>query len=93
MTAPKTLRIGIAGLGRLGQRHAEALAFRTRHCTLVAACSPVAAERAFAGEQLGISRLYDDFDAFIADPEIDAVVTIAPPRPCAVSFSLPSPNS
>ncbi|MCX7278458.1 MAG: Gfo/Idh/MocA family oxidoreductase [Burkholderiales bacterium] len=76
MTAP--LRIGIAGLGRLGQRHAEALAFRTRHCNLVAACSPVASERAFAGEQLGIERLYGDFDAFIADPEIDAVVLVTP---------------
>jgi myo-inositol 2-dehydrogenase/D-chiro-inositol 1-dehydrogenase len=72
------LRIGIAGLGRLGQRHAEALAFSTRHCTLVAACSPVASERAYAGEQLGISRLYADFDALIADPEVDAVVLVTP---------------
>jgi myo-inositol 2-dehydrogenase/D-chiro-inositol 1-dehydrogenase len=77
MTAPP-LRIGIAGLGRLGQRHAEALAFRTRHCSLVAACSPLASERAFAGEQLGISRLYEDFDAFIANPELDAVVLVTP---------------
>ncbi|MDO8252928.1 MAG: Gfo/Idh/MocA family oxidoreductase, partial [Rhodoferax sp.] len=74
----KNLRIGIAGLGRLGKRHAEALAFRTRHCQLVAACSPVAEERAYAGEQLGIARLYEDFDAFIADPDIDAVVLVTP---------------
>lgn len=73
-----TLRVGIAGLGRLGQRHAEALAFRIRNCELVAACSPVAAERAFAKEQLGVARLYDDFDAFIADPLIDAVVLATP---------------
>lgn len=74
----KNLRIGIAGLGRLGKRHAEALAFRTRHCELVAACSPVAEERAYAGEQLGIARLYEDFDAFIADPDMDAVVLVTP---------------
>ena len=74
----QNLRVGIAGLGRLGQRHAEALAFRTRHCELVAACSPVASERAFAGEHLGIERLYEDFDAFIADPLLDAVVLVTP---------------
>ncbi len=72
------LRIGIAGLGRLGQRHAQALAFKTRNCQLVAACSPVASERAFAAEQLGIERLYEDFDAFIADPHMDAVVLVTP---------------
>lgn len=77
-TTSKPLRIGIAGLGRLGQRHAEALAFRTRHCTLVAACSPVASERAFAAEQLGVGRLYEDFDAFLQDPDIDAVVLVTP---------------
>jgi myo-inositol 2-dehydrogenase/D-chiro-inositol 1-dehydrogenase len=75
---PKMLRVGIAGLGRLGQRHAEALAFRTRHCQLVAACSPSASERAFAGEQLGVERLYEDFDAFVADPALDAIVLATP---------------
>lgn len=72
------LRIGIVGLGRLGQRHAEALAFRTRHCELVAACSPVADERSYASAQLGITRVYEDFDSFLADPEMDAVVLVTP---------------
>lgn len=73
-----TLRIGIVGLGRLGKRHAEALAFRTRHCELVAACSPVADERSYASAQLGIGRVYEDFDAFLADPGMDAVVLVTP---------------
>lgn len=30
-TSPARLRVGIAGLGRLSQRHAEALAFSTCH--------------------------------------------------------------
>ena len=76
--AQTPLRVGIAGLGRLGQRHAQALAFQTRHCTLVAACSPVTAELDFARQQLGVTRLYADFDAFIADPELDAVVLVTP---------------
>ncbi len=72
------LRIGIVGLGRLGKRHAEALAFRTRHCELVAACSPVADERSYASAQLGIARVYEDFDTFLADPDMDAVVLVTP---------------
>ncbi|MEY8877369.1 MAG: Gfo/Idh/MocA family oxidoreductase [Leptothrix sp. (in: b-proteobacteria)] len=76
--ASTPLRVGIAGLGRLGQRHAQALAFDTRHVQLVAACSPVAAELDFARSELGVERLHADFDAFIADPAIDAVVLVTP---------------
>jgi myo-inositol 2-dehydrogenase/D-chiro-inositol 1-dehydrogenase len=72
------LRIGIAGLGRLGKRHAEALAFCTRHCQLVAACSPVADERQFAQQYLGVARLYEDLESFLANPEMDAVVLVTP---------------
>jgi myo-inositol 2-dehydrogenase / D-chiro-inositol 1-dehydrogenase len=72
------LRIGIVGLGRLGKRHAEALAFGTRHCELVAACSPVAEERDYASAQLGITRVYEDFDTFLAEPGMDAVVLVTP---------------
>ena len=43
MSLPK-LRIGIAGLGRLGQRHAINLVQRVPNAEVVAACSPVPAE-------------------------------------------------
>ncbi|MDP4301001.1 Gfo/Idh/MocA family oxidoreductase [Leptothrix discophora] len=72
------LRVGIAGLGRLGRRHAEALAFTTRHVQLVSACSPVEAEREHARTSLGVQRVHADFDAFLADPDIDAVVLVTP---------------
>ena len=72
------LKVGIAGLGRLGKRHAQALAFNTRHCELVAACSPVAAERDWARSELGVETLYTDFDAFIRDPQLDAVILVTP---------------
>ena len=39
------LNVGIAGLGRLGKRHAEQLARNTPGARLVAACSPVGAKR------------------------------------------------
>lgn len=78
MSTTKPLRVGIAGLGRMGQRHAETLAFRTQHCQLVSACSPVASERAYATEHLQVARVYDDFSAFLADPKLDAVVLATP---------------
>lgn len=76
--AQTPLRVGIAGLGRMGQRHAQALAFQTRHCKLVAACSPVPTEQDYARQQLGVERVHADFDSFIADPDIDAVVLVTP---------------
>jgi myo-inositol 2-dehydrogenase/D-chiro-inositol 1-dehydrogenase len=72
------LRVGIAGLGRLGQRHATALAFNTPHCKLVAACSPVEAERTFARVQLGVANVYNDLDTLLLDKNIDAVVLVTP---------------
>ena len=72
------MKVGIAGLGRLGKRHAQTLAFNTRHCRLVAACSPVAAERDWARSELGLVSLHEDFDAFIRDPQLDAVVLVTP---------------
>lgn len=79
VTTPR-LRVGIAGLGRLGRRHAEALAFSTRHVELVAACSPVAAELELARTEFGIApeHLHADFEAFVHDPAIDAVVLVTP---------------
>lgn len=76
MTSP--LRIGIVGLGRLGQRHAQALAFSTRNCVLTAACSPVEAEQAYAREQLGIQQVYPRYEDLLASPNVDAVVLVTP---------------
>ncbi len=72
------LRVGIAGLGRLGKRHAEQLAFRTRGAQLVSACSPVRAELDWAHSEFGLATLHEDFDAFVRDPAIDAVVLVTP---------------
>ena len=74
----RPLRVGIAGLGRLGRRHAEQLAQRTPGAQLVAACSPVVAELAWARERLGVTTLHEDFEAFVRDPQLDAVVLVTP---------------
>ena len=72
------LRIGIAGLGRMGQRHAEQLALRTRGARLVAACSPNIDEHAWARDQLGVTALYADYAAMLRDPQVQAVVIATP---------------
>ena len=53
MTAPP-LRIGIAGVGRMGRHHANNLAQRVQGAELVAACSPVAEELVWARDALGL---------------------------------------
>ena len=78
LSTDRPLRIGIAGLGRLGKRHAEQLAFRTRGAQLVSACSPVSAELAWAHDELGVATLHEDFGAFVRDPQLDAVVLVTP---------------
>ena len=70
--------VGIVGLGRMGQRHAEQLALRTPGARLVAACSPLAAERDWAGSQLGVPGLYDDYASMLRDPQVQAVAIATP---------------
>jgi myo-inositol 2-dehydrogenase/D-chiro-inositol 1-dehydrogenase len=72
------LRIGIAGLGRMGQRHARHLATVTPGAQLVAACSPVAAERDWARDEFGVEALYTDFNDLLRNPAVDAVVIVTP---------------
>jgi myo-inositol 2-dehydrogenase / D-chiro-inositol 1-dehydrogenase len=72
------LRIGIAGLGRMGQRHAENLALRVPNAQVVAACSPVPAELAWARSALGVEHGYADYAAMLAQPGIDAVFLVTP---------------
>jgi len=76
MNAP--LRIGIAGIGRMGQRHALNLAHRTLGAELVAACSPVAGELEWARDKLGVKHLYGDYKDLLAHPELDAVFLVTP---------------
>ena len=74
----KTVKLGIAGLGRLGRRHAQTLAWHTRHCEVVAACSPVQAELDAARADLGVQRTYADFADLVNDRELDALVLVTP---------------
>jgi myo-inositol 2-dehydrogenase/D-chiro-inositol 1-dehydrogenase len=72
------LRVGIAGLGRLGRRHAQNLAQRVPGVRLVAACSPVAEERTWARDALGVENLHAEYTDLLARDDIDAVFVVTP---------------
>lgn len=72
------VRIGVVGLGRLGARHAMNMAYRVPGAVLKAVCSPVEEERAWAREALPGPRIHADYEALLADPEIDAVWLVTP---------------
>ena len=72
------VKVGIAGVGRMGRRHARNLAQRVAGAELVAACSPSPDELAWARDTLGVQRLYGDYDALLADPEIDVAWIVTP---------------
>src|SRR6185436_18576867 len=77
MSAPP-LRIGIAGVGRMGRHHASNLAQRVVGAELVAACSPVADELAWARDTLGVAHGYNDYAQLLAHPGLDAVFLATP---------------
>jgi myo-inositol 2-dehydrogenase/D-chiro-inositol 1-dehydrogenase len=71
------LRVGIAGLGRMGRRHAENLARRVPSAELVAACSPDPDELAWAERHLGVAQRFADYAAMLS-ADIDAVFIVTP---------------
>ncbi|PXX44623.1 Gfo/Idh/MocA family oxidoreductase [Aquitalea magnusonii] len=72
------LNIGIVGLGRLGRRHALNLRDRIRGAKLVAACSPLDDELAWAAEQLPGVHRHHTLDAMLAEPQVQAVFLVTP---------------
>jgi myo-inositol 2-dehydrogenase / D-chiro-inositol 1-dehydrogenase len=74
----RPLRVGVAGLGRLGRRHAQNLAYRVPGATLAAACSPLDEDLVWAREALPAARLYADYAAMLADETLDAVWLVTP---------------
>ena len=70
------VRVGIAGLGRLGKVHANNIANKIKGAELVAACSIVDDELAYAKSEFGVEKLYKNFNEMVKDPDIDAVAIV-----------------
>jgi myo-inositol 2-dehydrogenase/D-chiro-inositol 1-dehydrogenase len=78
MSANDRLRVGIAGLGRMGSRHARNLATRVPNAHLVAACSPSAEERAWAARDLRVPQTCATYAELLRHPRLDAVFLATP---------------
>jgi len=74
--AIQKLKVGVAGLGRVGKRHVMNFLTRTPRAEVVAAFSPDPKELAWGKEHLEPSgvTLYDDYDKMIRHPGLMAVV-------------------
>ncbi|MCH4166921.1 MAG: Gfo/Idh/MocA family oxidoreductase [Megasphaera sp.] len=72
----KKIKVGIAGLGRLGKVHANNIAYKIAGADLVAACSIVPAELEYAQKELGVHDVYADYNDMLANADIDAVVIV-----------------
>lgn len=70
------IKVGIAGLGRLGKEHAKNLAFKIPNAELVAACSIVRGELEYAKKELGVEKVYLDFHEMLKDTDMEAVVIV-----------------
>lgn len=70
------IRVGVAGLGRMGAMHARNIAQQIPSAEITAACSIVSAELAFAREALGVKDCFTDFDEMLEKADIDAVVIV-----------------
>lgn len=74
--APAKLKIGCAGLGRMGKRHALHFLNRTPRAELIAASTPNDAELQWARQHLGPFgvRLYKDYEEMLKQEGLEAVV-------------------
>ncbi|HVF65886.1 MAG TPA: Gfo/Idh/MocA family oxidoreductase [Casimicrobiaceae bacterium] len=72
------LVVGMAGLGRMGARHAMNLATRVPGALLVAANDSNPDQLDWATKTLGVRRTYARFEEMLADREIEAVFLATP---------------
>lgn len=78
--APMKLKVALAGLGRIGKRHAINLLHFAPYVDLVAAFTPASAELAWAKEHLephGV-HVYHDYEFMMTQTDLQAVAIATP---------------
>jgi len=74
----RKIKIGIVGLGRLGRKHAENIAFRVPNAELKAVCSIVKSEVEEVQQSWGIEYGYTEYAQMIKNQELDAIFIATP---------------
>lgn len=72
------VKVGIVGLGRLGKKHAENIAFRIPNAELTAVCSVVQEEVDQVQKEWGIEYGYTNYDEMLKNKELDAIFISSP---------------
>jgi myo-inositol 2-dehydrogenase/D-chiro-inositol 1-dehydrogenase len=70
----KKVKLGIVGLGRLGKKHAEDIAFRIPNAELTAVCSIIKNEVDEVLSNWGIKYGYTDYYEMLKNKELDGIV-------------------
>ncbi|KAJ6000029.1 hypothetical protein N7481_000438 [Penicillium waksmanii] len=71
------LQVAVAGIGRMGMRHARHFANFTPRAELIAVCSPVQAELDAAKAEFGNVRLYKDYEEMLEQEKTLQAVVVA----------------
>lgn len=74
----KHVKIGVVGLGRLGYKHAENLAFKIPKAKLTAVCAMEDNKLKEIKDNWGVANTYKDFDEMIKNPDLDAILIASP---------------
>ncbi|MBC2397090.1 Gfo/Idh/MocA family oxidoreductase [Clostridium tetanomorphum] len=74
----KKIKVGIVGLGRLGRKHAENIAFKIPNAELTAVCSVVKEEVEEIQKKWRIKYGYISYDEMLENKELDAIFISSP---------------
>ena len=74
------VRIGLAGLGRLGKEYAQNIQHKSPDAKLIAVCSLVKDELEYAKGQLGVELCFSSFEEMVEKSNLDAVAILTPTK-------------
>ena len=74
----ENIKIGLIGLGRLGEQHAINIATRIRGAELSAICDVNTARLRAVADRLGVKERYSDFSEMCGSKNVDAVLIVSP---------------
>ncbi len=78
MEAEKILKVCLIGCGRAGMIHARNYKNKIENARITAVADAVEEAAKAAAKELGVEKCFSDYKEILSDPEIDAVIVVAP---------------